>query len=159
MDKRLTRSPDCYLERLQNYAENTVEYEVRNTGIKYNVNSLEHPTVIEKLDDGKFKLYLSSKASASLLVIEPRNEDVKSDFQSIITITADNIQIDIHRSRFSKIVYFIWSIFAVTVFGLLPKSAVAIVLIVIFLSLFLSFIDWYGRRKFKSFIVLFMNSL
>lgn len=159
MDKRLKHSADYYLGKLSAYAANTVDYKIKNTGIDYKINSLGHPTVVEQLEDGKFKIYRSSKVSISPLVVESRGADIRADFHSIVTITSHNIQIDIYRSKFSKIVYFIWSIFAVTVFGLLSKSAVAIVLIVIFLSLFLSFIDWYGRRKFKSFIVLFMNSL
>lgn len=158
MDKRLQFTPAQYKEKLTNYSLDTVDFESFNGLFKYKVNENDNPTVVEIMDD-YFKIYTSVKPQISIVIIKPRLSQFRNMFSAKVYISENDVSMKVFWNRFEKVVYLIFSLFVIgtVVVGLANENFGTILFIPFYLISAISILI--AKRRYRRFIINFMNSI
>jgi hypothetical protein len=159
MDSRLTYSPEYYHTSLSAYAKDTVEYESPTRLFKYKINKNDNPTVVEELDD-YFKIYVSGKPQISLITFYPRSFRTRTLFFARVYISHEDISIQIIWYKWQKVICIVWVLFVLVLgFTTSYNSGLGSFFFFLLGALFGFFTVKIGRRRYKTFIINFLNTI
>lgn len=159
MDSRLTYSAEHYRTSLSAYAKDTIEYESPTRLFKYKINKNDNPTVVEELDD-YFKIYGSGKPEISLITFYPRNFSTRTLFFAKVYVSSGDISIQVIWYKWQKVFYVVWALFALGLGCITSYNSDFGLFFLLLPFLLISFLAVkMGRRRYKTFIINFMNTI